>query len=143
MFTLHPQLVRDTMAVGDLPLCRLLLMNDANFPWLILVPRRHEISEIYQLDQADQLQFLRESSVLSELLARHFCADKINIAALGNLVPQLHIHHIVRYHNDPAWPKPVWGLFPARPYAAAEAALLCQELAKLLEGLGISCNQDL
>ncbi|PLX85025.1 MAG: hypothetical protein C0614_04635 [Desulfuromonas sp.] len=143
MFTLHPQLAQDTLTVGDLPLCRLLLMNDSNYPWLILVPRRHEITEIYQLDDADQQQFIKESSVLSQALARLFCADKINVAALGNLVPQLHIHHVVRYHNDPAWPKPVWGLLPARPYPDGEAERLCHKVAESLGGLAAACNEDL
>lgn len=116
MFELHPRLAQDTLAIGDFPLCRLLLMNDANYPWFILVPRRTGAREIFQLDLIDQQQLLRESSQLSQVLDKVFQADKLNIAALGNMVPQLHIHHIVRYQNDRAWPKPVWGLFPATPY---------------------------
>lgn len=116
MFELHPQLVQDTLVVGDFPLCRLLLCNDSNYPWFIMVPRRAGIREIYELEDRDQRQLLKESSQLSEVLVKAFQADKLNIAALGNMVPQLHIHHIVRYKTDPAWPKPVWGLFPATPY---------------------------
>lgn len=116
MFKLHTRLAEDTLAVGDFPLCRLLLMNDANYPWFILVPRRTGAREIFQLDRHDQQQLLWESSQLSQVLSKVFQADKLNIAALGNMVPQLHIHHIVRYENDRAWPKPVWGLFPATPY---------------------------
>lgn len=116
MFELHPRLTQDTFAVGDFPLCRLLLMNDANYPWFILVPRRAEIREIFELEYRDQQQLLGESSQLSQVLSKAFQADKLNIAALGNMVPQLHIHHIVRYQSDQAWPKPVWGLFPAQAY---------------------------
>lgn len=115
MFELHPRLAEDTLAVGDFPLCRLLLMNDASYPWFILVPRRAEIREIFELARHDQQQLLDESSQLSRVLNRVFYADKLNIAALGNMVPQLHIHHIVRYQSDRAWPNPVWGLFPAQP----------------------------
>jgi diadenosine tetraphosphate (Ap4A) HIT family hydrolase len=92
------------------------LMRDANYPWFIMVPDREGITEIYQLSEADQLQLLRESSQLSATLVERFHADKLNIAALGNVVPQLHVHHVVRYRDDPAWPAPVWGHAPARPY---------------------------
>jgi diadenosine tetraphosphate (Ap4A) HIT family hydrolase len=116
MFKLHPRLAQDTSVIGDFPLCRLLLMNDANYPWFILVPRRAEIQEVFELEQQDQKQLLKESSHLSQVLSKIFQADKLNIAALGNIVPQLHIHHIVRYQTDQAWPNPVWGLFPTQPY---------------------------
>ena len=116
MFKLHPRLEQDTSVIGDFPLCRLLLMNDANYPWFILIPRRAEIREIFELERCDQKQLLEESSHLSQVLSNIFQADKLNIAALGNMVPQLHIHHIVRYQTDQAWPNPVWGLFPTRPY---------------------------
>ena len=119
-FELHPQLAADCHAVGDFPLCRLLLMNDAQYPWFILVPRRAAVREIYQLSAADQSALLRESSLLGAALMRAFTGDKLNIAALGNQVPQLHLHHIVRYQGDPAWPAPVWGKLPARPYAEPE-----------------------
>ena len=121
-FTLHPRLAADTVALGDLPLCRLLLMDDAQYPWFILVPRRDDAREIYLLDEADQQQLWRESALLSRALAQAFGGDKLNVAALGNVVPQLHLHHIVRYRTDPAWPAPVWGRHPARPYTEAERA---------------------
>lgn len=133
MFDLDPRLARDTFPIGDFPLCRLLLMNDASYPWFILVPRRAGIREIYQLEQGDQRQLLKESSQLAKALHGLFQADKLNIAALGNLVPQLHIHHVVRYQNDPAWPKPVWGLFPAQPYTTAAQQETCAGLIDLLE----------
>lgn len=118
MFTLHPRLAADTLLLGNFPLCQCLLMNDMHYPWLILVPRIDNVREIFELSCEDQQQFLRESSWISERLSKHFNADKINIGALGNMVPQLHIHHIARYQNDAAWPGPVWGKYPAQPYTA-------------------------
>lgn len=133
MFELHPQLAQDTMVVGDFPLCRLLLMNDVNYPWFILVPKRNGIREVFELDEKDQLQLLRESSQLSRVLHHAFQADKLNVAALGNMVPQLHIHHIVRYQSDPAWPKPVWGLYPAQPYTERAMQETCANMIELLD----------
>lgn len=132
MADLHPQLANDCLQLGHFPLCRLLLLKDANYPWFILVPDREGISEIHQLSEADQQQLMRESSYLSKLLADLFKADKMNIAALGNMVPQLHIHHIVRYRNDLAWPKPVWGLHPVKPYHDAELQALLDRLLPVL-----------
>ncbi|OGT20690.1 MAG: hypothetical protein A2V90_03890 [Gammaproteobacteria bacterium RBG_16_57_12] len=120
MAELHPRLQADCHVVGRFPLCHLLVMNDANYPWCILVPDRPDITEIYQLTDDDQQQLLRESSYLAEAMAIMFNADKMNIAALGNMVPQLHVHHIVRYKTDPAWPAPVWGRQAARPYTEGE-----------------------
>lgn len=124
-FRLHPQLAADCRIVGQFPLCLLLLMNDAHYPWTILVPRRPEVREIYALSEADQQQLLRESSRLGETLMRLHGGDKLNIGALGNMVPQLHVHHIVRRVGDAAWPAPVWGRVPALPYTdeALSAAL--------------------
>jgi diadenosine tetraphosphate (Ap4A) HIT family hydrolase len=109
------------MAVGRFPLCLLLLKNDSNYPWFILVPQREGVEEIFQLSQEDQTRLILESSQLSEHLAISFKADRMNVAALGNVVPQLHIHHIVRHETDPAWPGPVWGKVAARPYKPGEA----------------------
>lgn len=128
MFQLHPRLAQDTLRVGNFPLCQLLLMNDASYPWFILVPRRAAIREIFELDYHDQQQLLKESSQLSQVLNKLYQADKLNIAALGNMVPQLHIHHIVRYQTDQAWPNPVWGLFPAQPYTARASLETCAGL---------------
>lgn len=116
MFTLDPQLERDTIALASLPLCELLLMNDAQYPWLILVPRRDGLRELIELTGEEQQQYLRESNAVSHLLQTHFDAEKLNVAALGNVVAQLHIHHIARYSDDAAWPKPVWGVHAAKPY---------------------------
>lgn len=116
MAELHPQLAKDCIEIGRFPLCRVLLMNDANYPWFILVPDREGAREIYQLSAADQQQWLRESAELSRAIVDLFQPDKLNLGALGNMVPQLHIHYIARYQDDPAWPRPVWGQVPARAY---------------------------
>ncbi|MDQ6965550.1 MAG: HIT domain-containing protein, partial [Mariprofundaceae bacterium] len=115
-FELHPRLAADCFVVGRFELSLLLLMNDARYPWFILVPQRAGISEIHQLSGALRQLLMSESAALSEALAVGFDADKINIAALGNIVSQLHVHHIARYTSDPAWPAPVWGTFPAIHY---------------------------
>jgi diadenosine tetraphosphate (Ap4A) HIT family hydrolase len=120
IFQLHPQLEKDCISIGKLALSRLLLMNDSHFPWLILVPEIAGITEIYQLNKAQRSLLIEESSMLAERLTTLYQADKINIAAIGNLVPQLHVHHIVRYRSDKAWPAPVWGKFPAIPYSEQE-----------------------
>jgi len=116
MAAIHSQLSADCILLGRFSLCHLLLMNDSSYPWFILVPDREDIREIYQLDTADRGQLLDESCRLSEFIMSAFEGEKLNVAALGNQVPQLHQHHIVRYTSDPAWPGPVWGKFPARPY---------------------------
>ncbi|QUJ68383.1 HIT domain-containing protein [Photobacterium sp. GJ3] len=108
-FNLHPRLNADTLVIGDLPLCRVLLSREAIGPWLILVPRYENLREIHHLPVEDQQQLMTESCATAQLLETHFHPDKINIGALGNLVPQLHIHHIARFTTDVAWPGPVWG----------------------------------
>ncbi|MCK9468291.1 MAG: HIT domain-containing protein [Porticoccaceae bacterium] len=137
MFELHPQLALDCIVLGDFPLCRLLLSRDSNYPWFILVPRRPALSEIYQLSVAERDLLMAESSCLSELLMEVLQGDKLNVAALGNMVPQLHIHHIVRYERDAAWPRPVWGAVPPRPYADAELGRLRDTLLPLLREKGL------
>ena len=121
-FTLHPRLAADTIVLGDFPLCRLLLMNDAQYPWFILVPRRAGAREIYLLEERDQQQLWRESAQLSRAVMEAYRGEKLNVAALGNVVPQLHLHHIVRHAADPAWPGPVFGRHPPQPYAEAARA---------------------
>jgi len=135
MADIHPQLENDCLIIGRFPLCNLLLNKDANYPWFILVPDREDIGEIYQLSATDQQQLIRESSYLSKELATHFEADKMNVAALGNIVPQLHIHLIVRYKNDIAWPAPVWGHAAPKPYRE-------DQLDDLLEKLRGLCLSD-
>ena len=117
MAALHARLAADCIVLGRFPLCHLLLTNDRNYPWFILVPVRAGIREIYQLEATDRNQLLDESCLLSEFLMNEFNGDKLNLAALGNQVPQLHLHHVVRYQSDPAWPAPIWGKHPALPYS--------------------------
>lgn len=135
VFALHAQLAADTLMVGDFPLCRLLLMNDAQYPWCILVPRVVGAKELHKLDDAEQLQLLRESTALSRAMEAVFAPHKMNVAALGNVVPQLHMHHIARYRGDPAWPAPVWGKHAAQVYAPALAAERIARLQQALPGL--------
>jgi len=117
---LHPQLERDTLSIGDLPLCRVLIIHDANYPWLLLVPRRAEAIEILDLDEVERAQLMVELGRVAKALKEITKPDKLNIAALGNVVPQLHVHVIARRKTDPAWPKPVWGVVPALPHDPAE-----------------------
>ena len=135
MATLHPQLANDCLLLGKFTLSHLLLMRDANYPWCILVPDREGIAEIYQLSEADQQQLLRESSQLSLAMEAAFSPDKLNIAALGNVVPQLHIHHIARYRTDASWPAPVWGRVAVKPYSEGELVSVVQSLkSELVSG---------
>lgn len=136
MFELDARLQADTWVLGDLSLCRLLLSRDANYPWLILVPRRQGISEIHELCAEDQAQLALETAQLAQRLKGLLGADKMNVAALGNVVAQLHVHVIARYATDAAWPAPVWGKVPARPYdEAALAALKARLMGMGMEGV--------
>jgi diadenosine tetraphosphate (Ap4A) HIT family hydrolase len=119
-WSLDPRLERDTAAVGDLPLARTLVMNDANYPWLILVPRHVGAVELIDLSDAQQVQLMDEISILSRVLKDVTACDKLNVATIGNAVPQLHIHIVARRRGDAAWPKPVWGTVPVRAYEGAE-----------------------
>ncbi|WNB77711.1 HIT domain-containing protein [Methylomonas koyamae] len=132
-FQLHPQLQQDCFRIGSLALSELLMMNDSQYPWFILVPRRANIKEIHQLNAADRQTLLNESCLLAETLSEQYRPDKLNIAAIGNLVPQLHLHHVVRYQTDKAWPAPIWGKFPAIPYNGDQPE---QRLARMREALG-------
>jgi diadenosine tetraphosphate (Ap4A) HIT family hydrolase len=116
-WSLHPQLAADTVPVCDLILSRLLAMNDANFPWLIVVPRRVGVSEIIDLGD-EQSRLMDEISLVSQALKDETRCDKLNVAAIGNVVPQLHIHIVARRKDDAAWPRPVWGAVPRLAYAA-------------------------
>lgn len=118
-WALHPQLAADTAFVCDLPLSRLVAMNDANFPWLILVPRRPGASELFDFLGADQAALTSELALVSRALKDETQCDKLNVAAIGNVVPQLHIHIVARSTDDALWPKPVWGAAPPRAYDAA------------------------
>ena len=135
-FTLHPRLVADTTVVVDWTLSRVLLMNDKRFPWLILVPRRVGVSEIFDLDEPARVQLMTEIARAGEKLKSwaksRGCGDKINVANIGNLIPQLHVHVVARGKGDPAWPGPVWGAGQALPYGAAELARIVGELRQAL-----------
>ncbi len=132
MFVLDPRLEQDTLPIGDFSLCRLLLMNDATYPWFILVPRREEVSELFQLGSADQHQLWSETTTLAEIIKDTFGADKMNVASLGNVVSQLHIHVIARRRSDAAWPAPVWGRQPADPYSAEQVDSVKRKLELVL-----------
>ncbi len=134
MFVLDARLEQDSLNVGDFPLCRLLLMNDANYLWFILVPRLEEVSEVFQLGSADQQMLWKETSTFAEIIKDTFAAHKMNIATLGNVVSQLHMHVIARRREDAAWPAPVWGLHPARPYTAEQIEGIKQKLRSVLAG---------
>ena len=133
-FSLHTQLAKDCFELADFPLCKLLLCNDSAYPWFILVPKISDITDIYQLDWQQQQQLLNESSLLSELIMQVFHGDKMNVAALGNMVEQLHLHHVVRYTTDNSWPKPIWGQQPLTPYSDEALSTI---KAKLLPKLAI------
>ncbi|MDQ6973072.1 MAG: HIT domain-containing protein [Mariprofundaceae bacterium] len=133
---LHARLEKDCFVLGQLKLSLLLLMNDARYPWFILVPQRKGISEIQQLAAEDRQALLEESCMLSEALHAAFSPDRINVAALGNVVPQLHVHHIARFTDDDAWPAPVWGAHPCRAYTSDQRDRVCAKLTGVLpEGL--------
>ena len=128
-FALHPQLEKDTILIGDLPLCRVLLMNNIHFPWLILVPLRQSARELFDLEPYDYKLMMDEVRAVATRFSELTDAFKMNIAALGNMVPQLHIHIIARFEDDMAWPKPVWnaGITP-EPYPAARAAHVAEQI---------------
>ena len=131
-WSLHPQLEQDTEAVGDLSLSRLLVNNDANYPWLLLVPRRSGACEIIDLDEKDQSLLLSEIARVSRALKDITACHKLNVAAIGNVVPQLHVHIIARRRDDPAWPKPVWETVPAQAYDLAERGRFIAALRRMM-----------
>ena len=132
---LHPQLEHDTLFLGDLPQSRVLLSKDANYPWLVLVPRRAALVEVTDLAPAEQMQLTMEINRAARALKDVTACDKLNIATLGNMVPQLHIHIIARRTTDPAWPQPIWGKVPPRDY---EAAALDRLMTALRPQVGIA-----
>lgn len=134
-FVLHERLARDCHLVGDLDLCRVLLMDDARFPWLILVPRRAAIIEVFQLADAEQRRLWQEVTAVGEALLVENSAHKLNVAALGNMVPQLHVHVIARFREDAAWPGPVWGVGKRQPYTEDELGEVLVRARMLLADL--------
>ena len=131
MFALDPRIADATIPVGDLPLCSVLLQNDARFPWLVLVPRRADLSEVTDLSDSDAGRLMEEVRIATRVMLDLSRPDKVNVAALGNVVPQLHVHVVGRFRSDPAWPGPVWGLGEAKPYPAHAAAGLVERAAAL------------
>ncbi len=134
-FKLHELLQRDCIELIELPLSKLLLMNDSQYPWFVLVPKVDDVQDIYQLDWQDQQVFLNESSMLSEVLMQVFSGTKMNVAALGNVCPQLHVHHIVRFEEDICWPRPIWGAFPMRAYSDLELERLKERILPALNAV--------
>lgn len=134
-FHLHPRLEGDTHPVIDLPLCRLRLMDDARFPWLILVPRRPNIREVFELSPGDQAQLWHEATWLGRKLKQAVSGDKLNLATLGNQVAQLHLHVIVRSQRDAAWPAPVWGFGDPESYDSKRLTNILERVRQLAERL--------
>lgn len=139
-FTLHPRLAADTIELGRFPLSLLLLHKDANYPWFILVPRRSDLTEIHQLNDADRDQLMKESCQLAKALELLYTPDKLNLATIGNMVPQLHFHHVVRFKSDPAWPAPIWGAVPAVEYEPEVIRQRRDEICEVLIGGGFKSS---
>ncbi len=128
MFDLDERLKNDTVVIADSVLCRILLMNDSRYPWLILVPRIASVSEVFELTAVQQQQLWQEASDVGRVLKSEFQADKMNIATLGNVVKQLHMHVVVRMQEDAAWPAPVWGNGAAQPYSENAKSQMCARM---------------
>ena len=142
-FVLHPRLAADTHNIGDFALSRALLMDDARYPWVILVPRRARVREIHHLGPDDRRRLLEESCAVAEAMEALFTPHKLNLGAVGNLVPQLHLHHIARYSHDPAWPGPVWGHSPAVVYQPLPLHERIDELRSRLSASGLRDDRRL
>lgn len=138
-FILSERIAQDTVLIGEFDLCTARLMNDARFAWAVLVPRRAGAVELFDLTRAERALLMEEVAATAETLQRLSGAAKMNVAALGNQVRQLHVHVIARHENDAAWPNPVWGAGPPTPYAPGEAEAFAARLAKALQ-LGTSAN---
>jgi diadenosine tetraphosphate (Ap4A) HIT family hydrolase len=130
-FSLDPSLEADTLPIGELALCAVLLLDDSRFPWFVLVPRRPEATELTDLCDEDAAVLMGELRVAERVMLALAKPDKVNIAALGNIVPQLHVHVVGRFRSDPAWPGPVWGFGARRPYPDHAAAALVERAAAL------------
>jgi diadenosine tetraphosphate (Ap4A) HIT family hydrolase len=134
MFILDSKLSQDSFVVCDLKISQLLLMNDSNYPWLILVPKKADLIELTDLSFEEQLEVLREINLIGEVLKEEFSVQKLNIAALGNVVKQLHIHVIGRFEDDASFPKPVWGAVTSKPYEERVAQELIKKLQLKISG---------
>ena len=131
-FELHPQLSQDSLFVTKLSLCEVRLVNDASYPWMLLVPARKDIREIHQLSPDDSGLLMQEICFVSSRLEALTGAEKMNVAALGNMVPQLHVHIIARYTSDAAWPGPIWGVQAAAPYEKNRLDTFMEEIRAAL-----------
>ncbi|AOE50748.1 HIT domain-containing protein [Kangiella sediminilitoris] len=129
-FKLHPVLANDCIVIGEFQLSQVLLMNDEHYPWVILVPMVAEISEVFELSQSQQTILAEESTFVLKAMSETFKADKMNQAALGNMVPQLHIHHVARFHDDAAWPAPIWGKVTPKKYSEQALQQMVADLHK-------------
>jgi diadenosine tetraphosphate (Ap4A) HIT family hydrolase len=129
------RLVTDSYPVTELPLCQLRMMNDQRYVWLILIPRREQVSEVHELSTTDQRRLWREGTRLGQAIKQHFDGDKLNIATLGNVVAQLHLHVVLRKEGDAAWPGPVWGHSKARPYTSDQQAEMRNRLLALVDAI--------
>ncbi|ODC05273.1 hypothetical protein BFW38_07635 [Terasakiispira papahanaumokuakeensis] len=134
-FTLHPRLAADSHWVGELSLCQVRLINDQRFPWLLLIPQRAHMTELHQLDSDDYIQLFTEIRQLAAPFQQLTQADKLNIATLGNMVPQLHLHLVARHPQDAAWPGPVWGHGQAEPYSDEDLTAQINLIRRQLPGL--------
>lgn len=132
-FTLDARIASDSIPVCELNLSSLRLMRDANYPWLVLVPRRESLSEVIDLSPDDRLELMREIGLASEALRQTVQCEKLNVASLGNKVRQLHVHVIARTSGDAAWPNPVWGAAPPKEYSAREAEALAAAIAASIQ----------
>lgn len=128
-----PRLEGDSLPITDLALCAVRLMKDANYPWVLMIPRKNDMIEIVDLEEDDQLQLMREIVRVSEALKQVTDCDKLNVGALGNMVPQLHVHVIARFRDDAAWPGPIWGVNPSLPYEEDNADVLVDKLKDALK----------
>ncbi|GAB5403053.1 MAG: HIT domain-containing protein [Aureliella sp.] len=128
-FQLHPDLERNGISVGAFPLCQVLLINDANYPWFVLIPKRSNVVELSDLSETDYDQLWQESRTFCAFLQTSLRPDKLNVATLGNMTPQLHVHHIARFRTDPAWPKPIWGAVALKPYEPHAVSKIREELS--------------
>ena len=131
MFVLHEQLAVDTIAITKLPLCQIRLMDDSTYPWLILVPKVQDIRELFELSEDDQGQLMKEITIASRALYDLFKPEKLNIGALGNVVPQFHLHIVGRNKEDPTWPRPVWGGTP-KPYDIGQSQRIVEQIKDIL-----------
>ncbi|WBA18751.1 MULTISPECIES: HIT domain-containing protein [Salinivibrio] len=136
-FVLHSRLAADSAYVGDFPLCQLRLAHADIGPWLLLIPRKRDIEEIHHLDDTEQQSLWQESAIVARCLERLFYPDKLNIAAIGNLVPQLHLHHVARFKTDPVWPNPIWGHLQVGHRPREQTQPLIDQLRETLAASGL------